>query len=207
MSQEVFEMITRLDREKIETHLVIQCAPMISGMKISNLLIVERRLAKEVRRVLNRSGIAYFLLLEKEEKVTFLIYHEDELKAYLAEKKVCQSMRQFGYENLELAMVLERFKENYESYTLQNAGFPHEMGLLLGYPVEDVEGFIQNEGKNYLYAGYWKVYADAEQKMALFAQYEEARKELLGYLTQGYTVRQMLQVMEQKRSLRQKIGA
>ena len=177
MSQEVFEMITRLDRENIETHLVIQCAPMISGMKISNLLIVERRLAKEVRRVLNRSGIAYFLLLEKEEKVTFLIYHEDELK------------------------------ENYESYTLQNAGFPHEMGLLLGYPVEDVEGFIQNEGKNYLYAGYWKVYADAEQKMALFAQYEEARKELLGYLTQGYTVRQMLQVMEQKRSLRQKIGA
>mgnify|MGYP000700700444 CR=1 FL=1 len=36
MSQEVYEMITRLDRERIETHLVVQCAPMISGMKISN---------------------------------------------------------------------------------------------------------------------------------------------------------------------------
>lgn len=36
--------------------------------------------------------------------------------------------------------------------------FPHEMGILLGYPVEDVEGFIINNGKNELYTGYWKVY-------------------------------------------------
>ena len=42
MSQEVYEMITRLDRERIETHLVVQCAPMISGMKVSNLLNVEK---------------------------------------------------------------------------------------------------------------------------------------------------------------------
>ena len=43
MSQEVYEMITRLDRERIETHLVVQCAPMISGMKVSNLLNVEKK--------------------------------------------------------------------------------------------------------------------------------------------------------------------
>ena len=48
MSQEVYEMITRLDRERIETHLVVQCAPMISGMKVSNLLNVEKKLAHTV---------------------------------------------------------------------------------------------------------------------------------------------------------------
>ena len=86
MSQEVYELIKRMDREKIETHLVVQCAPMISGIKISNLLIVERSMAAQVRRVLNRSGISYFLLFESEEKVTYLLYRRDELKEYLKEK-------------------------------------------------------------------------------------------------------------------------
>ena len=66
MSQEVYEMITRLDRERIETHLVVQCAPMISGMKVSNLLNVEKKLAPQMKQVLERSGISHYLLLESE---------------------------------------------------------------------------------------------------------------------------------------------
>ena len=53
MSQEVYEIIKRMDREKIETHLVIQCAPMISGIKISNLLIVERSMTAQVKGCYN----------------------------------------------------------------------------------------------------------------------------------------------------------
>lgn len=71
VSQEVYEMITRLDRERIETHLVVQCAPMISGMKVSNLLNVEKKLAPQMKQVLERSGISYYLLLESEDKATF----------------------------------------------------------------------------------------------------------------------------------------
>ena len=80
MSQEVYEMITRLDRERIETHLVVQCAPMISGMKVSNLLNVEKKLAPQMKQVLERSGISYYLLLESEDKATFLVYREDGLQ-------------------------------------------------------------------------------------------------------------------------------
>ena len=35
-------------------------------------------------------------------------------------------------------------------------GFPHEIGLVLGYPPVDVEGFIKKEGRDFLYSGYWK---------------------------------------------------
>lgn len=192
MSQEVYEMIKRMDREKIETHLVIQCAPMISGIKISNLLIVERSMAAQVRRVLNRSGILWFLLLENEEKVTYLLYCKEELEDYLKEKNVCQSMKRFGYENFDLSVVLSQFQKRYESYMSQRGGFPHEMGLLLGYPVEDVEGFIENQGRNYLYSGYWKVYGHVEEKVALFERYEEARKLLLQFLAKGFCVKDMI---------------
>lgn len=38
--------------------------------------------------------------------------------------------------------------------------FPHEIGVFLGYPLEDVVGFIRNRGRNYTCCGYWKAYGD-----------------------------------------------
>ena len=43
-------------------------------------------------------------------------------------------------------------------------GFPHEIGVFLGYPLDDVKGFIKNEGKKYLMIGYWKVYSDLAER-------------------------------------------
>ena len=39
-------------------------------------------------------------------------------------------------------------------------GFPHEVGLFLGYPLDDVTGFIEQKGKNYKCCGIWKVYGN-----------------------------------------------
>ena len=191
MSEEVYEMITRLDRERIETHLVIQCAPLIYGMKVSNLFNVDRRLAGQMKQVLKSSGISYYLLMDSEDKATFLVYREDALKAYLMQDRVCQSLKSFGYENLALSSVLQRFCERYTACIKEMAQFPHEMGLLLGYPVEDVEGFIKNKGNNYLYCGYWKVYGHVEEKKILFEKFEEARKRLIQFLNEGRSISEM----------------
>lgn len=191
MSEEVYEMITRLDRERIETHLVIQCAPLIYGMKVSNLFNVDRRLAGQMKQVLKSSGISYYLLLESEDKATFLVYREDALKAYLMQDRVCQSLKSFGYKNLALSSVLQCFCEQYTACIKEMAEFPHEMGLLLGYPVEDVEGFIKNKGDKYLYCGYWKVYGHVEEKRILFEKFEEARKSLIQFLNEGRSISEM----------------
>ena len=135
--------------------------------------------------MLERSGISHYLLLESEDKATFLVYREDGLKAYLMQDRVCQSMKSFGYESLDLNDVLSCFQKRYADCMEQIAEFPHEMGLLLGYPVEDVEGH------NYLYAGYWKVYGHVEEKKALFNRYEEARKVLIQLLASGRSVSEM----------------
>ena len=46
--------------------------------------------------------------------------------------------------------------------------FPHEIGLFLGYPPDDVEGFIENREKAFKCPGYWKVYGDEEKAKAQF---------------------------------------
>lgn len=48
--------------------------------------------------------------------------------------------------------------------------------LFLGYPPEDVRGFIENETRNYKFTGYWKVYGDEERSRALFDKFERCTR-------------------------------
>ena len=51
--------------------------------------------------------------------------------------------------------------------------FPHEIGVFLGYPLEDVTGFINNTGKNFRYSGIWKVYGDEKEAEKRFYKYKK----------------------------------
>ena len=56
---------------------------------------------------------------------------------------------------------------------VQGEGFPHEVGLFLGYPPEDVQGFMERRAKGFRCVGCWKVYGDAEKAQKLFASYKK----------------------------------
>ena len=42
MSQDVFEMMQKMNLHSVETQMAIQCAPVFAGLKMSNLLIVAK---------------------------------------------------------------------------------------------------------------------------------------------------------------------
>ncbi|MDR0758852.1 MAG: DUF3793 family protein [Treponema sp.] len=68
---------------------------------------------------------------------------------------------------------LDRLKEQFTS-----SQFPHEVGIFLGYPADDVLGFVEHNGQNYKLCGYWKVYGDVERAKACFRQYDECRERI-----------------------------
>ena len=49
-------------------------------------------------------------------------------------------------------------------------GFPPPIGVFLGYPLGDVEGFIANRGRNFTCCGCWKSYGDPDAARRHFAQ-------------------------------------
>ena len=51
--------------------------------------------------------------------------------------------------------------------------FPHEVGLFLSYPPEDVKGFIDNHAANFKCAGVWKVYGDEQRARQTFEKYKK----------------------------------
>ena len=203
MSQEVFELVQGMDLKSIETQIALQCAPLISGLKVSNLLIISAEDEALVRVILRRSGISFFRLLRTGEKVTFLLFRKNPLEAYLKQQEVETMLVEAGYAELSLGNILSTFQIRYAHYMSAGGRFPHEMGLLLGYPAEDVKGFVENEGKNFLYSGYWKVYADVEEKRRLFQKFENAKETVIQLLSYGVGIQDILDIYKDENEPKQ----
>ncbi len=62
---------------------------------------------------------------------------------------------------------------------------PHEIGIFLGVPLEDVESFIKHKGKNYLICGYWKVYHGLEKSIDTFEAYNQAKNKVIKLVSKG----------------------
>ena len=49
---------------------------------------------------------------------------------------------------------------------------PHELGIFLGIPIEDVKDFMECTNKKCLLCGYWKVYNNYYTAEKTFKQYD-----------------------------------
>lgn len=194
MSQEIYEIVKGMDLENIETQLALQCAPLITGLKVSNLLIIPKGNEEVVKRILNRTGISFYRLIQTRTKTTFLLFRRNELEEFLSEENVKNVFIRAGYKSLQIGKILRTFSLRYEAYMQGDKSFPHEMGLLLGYPVEDVVGFVENNGKNFLYSGYWKVYENQKAKVKLFDKFKVAEETLIHLLSNGLSMSDIIDI-------------
>lgn len=185
MSHEVFEMIKTMDLDAAETQLALHCAPLITGLKVSNLLIVQNGQVKNVQQLFYQTEISCFILYTGEHKTVLLLYRFQPLRGFLAKPQACKMLRESGYYDLAFEGLLSGFAGRYTAYMQGRAEFPHEMGLFLGYPVEDVRGFMENHGKNFLCAGYWKVYQNEKEKVRLFHKFDLAKELLIRLAAEG----------------------
>ena len=82
-----------------------------------------------------------------------------------------------GLKTLPLEKLLAHLGERFSCVT----GMPHEIGFFLGYPYEDVTGFIEHQGRDFICFGCWKVYANPRQALQRFARFKRCarRAELL----------------------------
>ena len=188
MRQEIFRMMGTMNQDSVEFQLALQCAPLITGIKISNLLMVAAENEDIVTDLVQGSGITCFCVMRTTKKTAFLLYRKSQLEAYIFKPEVQQLLRKLGYEDFSLENVLYSFRKKYQAHMNQGKQFPHEMGLLLGYPVEDVVGFMENNGKNYLYS------ADVPEKKHIFIKYDEARETLIRLLANDIGIRLIFEI-------------
>ena len=110
MSREIFEIVQGMDLKNIETQLALQCAPLITGLKISNMLIVSNKDEKLVRIILKRTGISCYRLLQNEKKITLLLFRRNQLEKFLEREDVarCSAKKGMSKSSLEESSVFFR---------------------------------------------------------------------------------------------------
>jgi hypothetical protein len=192
MRNATWELATSRKIEETELQLALQCAPLIAGLKLANLLNIHPNGFSTVKALVEDSDISWHILFQTEEKMLLLLYHSESLKAYLSYDKVEQFFMDAGYHSIELSEILLELCMRYQRYMVKKDGFPHEMGLLLGYPLEDVTGFIENRGEHFLCSGYWKVYENRDRKLRMFESFENARESILKLLSCGISMMEII---------------
>lgn len=104
------------------------------------------------------------------------VYREQEVQQCLADPQAIVFLHTYGYESTDVDACLNHLSQRVSLSAQGAESYPHEMGIFLGYPLEDVRGFILHEGKDSRYTGYWKVYGDVEQAKQTFQAYDNAKE-------------------------------
>ena len=63
MSREVLEIVEKMDKKELKTQLALQCAPLLTGIKLSNLLTVSKNCVEDVEDLFRDTDITVHLSL------------------------------------------------------------------------------------------------------------------------------------------------
>lgn len=171
---------------KMRFRVANHCGPVLKNVKAANAMAVKAGTWEKLWKMLKESPVRCIPLYIDGNKELLLLYRQERLEAHLKEKKNKDFLNCCGYLDVSVAAVIGRLKERYEDYVLRGAPFPHELGIVLEYPVEDVMGFIEHRGKNCLLEKYWKVYHNLEQAKETFARYDAAKERAMEEIIAGY---------------------
>ena len=192
MSGETFHILQRLAGSGTEKQVVLQCAPLLTGIKLSNLLNVRTDQKEEVLRLFAGTAVSCRVLYEFDGRMSLLLYREDRMRAHLERSDVRRMLDGFGYAGMGIKETLLLLSTRYQEHMDGLRAFPHEIGLLLGYPPVDVAGFMENNGERFLYSGYWKVYGNLTETLKVFEQYDRAREYVIHMAGSGRAIREIL---------------
>ena len=164
-----------------------QCAPVLTDVKPSSLLILTNEEEEAFLQMEELPGISRLCLYEGEHKSTWLLCRRDRLESELVWPQTGDFLKLYGYSVLQetLDEKLARLQERFAGYKEGRLPFPHEMGVFLGYPLGDVKGFIEHHGKDYLCSGYWKVYQNEQKAKSTFQLYKSVRDAVLQLIMAG----------------------
>lgn len=178
-----------------ERTLVEQCAPTLEGVKPASLFrwqgVGGRALADCWARKLAPFRIAVRVLKTCPRTGSELIYlyRAEALRAILAEPSNRAFLQQMGYQTEQgCGGMLEQLSRR---LCLEEA-FPHEIGLFLGYPLEDVVGFIENNGRNFTCSGCWKAYGDPLEAQRRFDLYRRCTNRCRERFCQGADITELI---------------
>lgn len=191
MSKELVSyMLSGMDNMKsLQVQLILQCAPFLKGIKIACILNITEENSRELYEILEGTGIKFKILTRNYGKCLVFLYRRESFSRYLKRTDVREFLGSYGYEDVEPEKMLERLSKRVCQYSDGEICFPHEIGAFLDYPIDDVKCFIEKDGKDSLFSGYWKVYNNPGRAKMIFWAYDKAKTSAVNEYLVGKSIR------------------
>ena len=123
-------------------------------------------------------------------KVTFVAYRPELVEDILAKPEHCEFLAAFGHSTESVQTLMKSMRSRIFAFHARKAAFPHEIGLVLGYPLADVQGFMN--GQPELFTGAWKVYDNTEETRLRLERLKDAEDQCKHRFYQGESLAQIL---------------
>ena len=162
-----------------EKYLIEHCSPTLASIKTANLF--SYTFGKDSspessiefwNKCMSEKGIELILLRKRDSRALIYVCRRKKLCEDLSKDGVAEFLREFGYCSTDADYSINRLKTRIS----ESFDFPHEIGVFLGYPLDDVKGFIENAGANSKCTGCWKVYCNECEAVKIFEKYKKCRE-------------------------------
>ena len=178
-----------------DQYIIRHCAPTLAGIKTGNLFSVQREpgenyieAIRRLNKILVPKGLRALILKQTEKTVLIYLYRPAMLNADLSREDARQILLEKGYPTEEVQSCIVRLVKRLAS----GDGFPHEIGLFLGYPPEDVKGFMNSPVEGVKCSGCWKVYGDEAKAKRMFANYQRCTNAYCRKNKEGNSLEQLV---------------
>ena len=181
-----------------EELVIRQAAPTLAGIKTGSLFPCpcedKAALLAEIRAFNRRyqaRGLCLLPLRFTKGKALLYLYRPAALQRDLDSDAAAKLLAGAGYPCGScggcVAALVRRMRSSAE--------FPHEVGLFLSYPPEDVQGFIDHRACDFKCAGLWKVYSDEERAQRLFTRFKRCTEDYCARWQAGSDIGQLAVAM------------
>lgn len=166
-----------------EYALGAHCGITFAGIKAASLVSLKRQCKECIGRYeeyFAARGFGFLELRDDGERVLTYVYNRRQLGEILFDEANKNFLESEGYFYDSAEQALEILKSR-----MDGEEFPHEIGIFLNYPLDDVRGFIAHPNDGVKLVGYWKVYGDEERKKRIFDTYAKCTSKIKEKLLRG----------------------
>ena len=157
----------------LETELVRQCAPTLAGLKAASLFRFVFRPGDspfaqiaEIRRNMEPKEIRLEVLSYDciRQSALLYVYRPHQLSILLQDPESSSFLKRQGYEGSTCQEILDQMALR----LARRDPFPHEIGILLDYPLEDVKAYMASPRD--------KAYGNRERAACYFAKCQKCTR-------------------------------
>ncbi len=178
-----------------ELLLIEKCAPTLAGLKTGSMFSCKcgdvNVLFNEITTLnerLGSKGVKVVPIKFWQSRALIYVYRPERLQKDFESEEIREILSQRCYHSVKPSECLETLIGKLRS----SKEFPHEIGVFLGYPPEDVKGFIENNARKEKYTGHWKVYGDVEKSKSTFEKFNKCTRIYKDRYSRGTSIEKLI---------------